>query len=96
MRCRKCGERWRLSEPLGGGGSPSPGHHLLISLILFGVAAVLWRLVDPLFGGFAAVLGLLMLIMGLCGCGYQPDAGVNRGSRCQQCGTENPIWPWSI
>jgi len=96
MRCRQCGERWRLSQGLGGGGSPSPGEHLVISMVLFGMAAALGRFVDPLPAVICAAVGLMVLLMGLCDCGYRDDAGVNRGSRCHRCGTENRIWPWSF
>lgn len=96
MRCRHCGERWRLSKGIGNGGSPSPGEHLVISATLFLIAAGLAQWVDPLPAWICAWVGLLVLVMGLCGCGYREATGVNGGSCCGRCGTLNWIWPWSF
>ena len=96
MICKQCGARWRLSQGLGGGGSPSPGEHLVISTALLVLAVVLGHFVDPLPAIICAVVGLLVLVMGLCDCGHRADMGVNRGSRCDRCGTENCIWPWNF
>lgn len=101
MKCKQCGTCWTC-EAGGGGynGTPPPGPVLVITGVFLGgglAAAAYWRFFDPYSEllwpgvtlGFTAsfVLCLAHLFVAWFDCRHN--------GKCPQCGTWNPVMPWS-
>jgi len=103
MRCRGCKTKYRL------GGEP-PGLFLTIAATCLAVSTIAALVAAELPDGFGrSVLNGLAIAFGLAillalaavwtnmidGCSMGPDGYTLGGNECRECGSVNPIRPWS-
>lgn len=83
---------------MGPGGTASPGQYsaVAVGLVLLSCFGLFFGETASLVFVFTMPVAALVLLMGLCGCGYQKQATAYQGSTCPQCGHKNWIWPWNF
>lgn len=96
MRCKQCSTTWKLSGSDGPIGKAAPGHFLIVAAILAVIALVLGLWFQSLGGIAIGILSLLIVGMGMVGCGFKDKDETYQGSACPDCGHQNRILPWDF